>query len=322
MDSKPIVVVIPTAGRARLLERTIASLSDCELPRTFDHLSVVENGTRTGAQEVVTLASPKLKARYVYSNAKGKSAALNELLDSMSEALVIFLDDDIRVDPRLLVAYANAAIGSDGGMFLGGPFGVDYEQEPGDWLKRYLPGSACGWRLDATESQPIDTPCFLGFNWAAFASDLKRVGGFSPLYGPGSITGCPGQETEAQCRLLQAGVVGRYVPDAKVWHYVPRERCSPQWVVERSYRRGIRIGFERGSKATVAARLAPATAALAATQMAAVGTRLLPLAAPRQFAVDRYAALRRGYLRGLWLRLKHPAGSYQPRPPGGMRDTA
>lgn len=316
------MVVIPTAGRPRLLQRTIASVCDCPLPETFGHLIVVENGTRSGAKEIVAQTSPKLKARYVYSAANGKSAALNELLESLPEALIVFLDDDVRVDPGMLMAYDSAASGIGGGVFFGGPFGVDYEQEPGDWLKRYLPGSACGWRIDATESQPIDTPCFLGFNWAAFASDLKCVGGFSPLYGPGSITGCPGQETEAQCRLLQAGVVGRYVPDAKVWHYVPRERCSPQWVVERSYRRGIRIGFERGSKATVAARLAPATAALAATQMAAVGTRLLPLAAPRQFAVDRYAALRRGYLRGLWLRLKHPTGSYQPRPPGGMRDTA
>ena len=56
----------------------------------------------------------------------------------------------------------------------------------------------------------ITSPVFLGANWAAFARDLKEVGGFDPWFGPGSATGSTGQEQTMQRRLLGAGLHGRY----------------------------------------------------------------------------------------------------------------
>ena len=68
----------------------------------------------------------------------------------------------------------------------------------------------------------ITSSIFLGLNWAAFASDLKEVGGFDPRFGPGSATGSTGQETAMQRRFLAAGLHGRDVPHAEVWHWIPR----------------------------------------------------------------------------------------------------
>ena len=72
----------------------------------------------------------------------------------------------------------------------------------------------------------FDRPDFLGFNWAASASDLIRMGGFNEERGPGTVS--RGQETDMQERMLKDGMRGRYLPDALVWHYVPRARCSPE----------------------------------------------------------------------------------------------
>ena len=121
--------------------------------------------------------------------------------------------------------------------------GVDYEQEPSEWLKAYLPRSALGWCLDK-EVRTIDkSERFLGINWAAFASDLKKCGGFNPAFGPGSPTGSTGQETNMQKRLV-GGVRGIYTPNALVWHFVLKERCSSQWVLMRAYRNGVERGLE------------------------------------------------------------------------------
>lgn len=46
-----------------------------------------------------------------------------------------------------------------------------------------------------------------------------------------------------QVRLLQAGLVGRYVPGAMVWHFVPASRCSREWALTRAYRKGIAQGL-------------------------------------------------------------------------------
>ena len=172
-----------------------------------------------------------------------KCAALNRALEMLGGGLVFFADDDVRFSPQVLEEYSRAAQGVTHGCFFGGPTGVDYETAPPNWLKAYLPQSAVGWPeagrvLDLADPSQI----FLGFNWAAFADDIKQAGGFNPLRGPGSRTGVLGDESEMQQRLASRGAQKVFVPDALVWHYVPSERCSAQWALRRRYGGGLEMG--------------------------------------------------------------------------------
>ena len=47
-----------------------------------------------------------------------------------------------------------------------------------------------------------------------------------------------------QKRLLENGIKGKYVPDAKVWHFVPPERCSPEFTARRAFKWGIQGGLD------------------------------------------------------------------------------
>jgi hypothetical protein len=157
---------------------------------------------------------------------------------------VLFADDDVRFATATLSAYATAADGGDAGVFFGGPAEAEYEQAPPSWMLDYLPISARGWEW-AGDPARVDKPAFLGFNWAAFALDLKAVGGFHAGMGPGSGQGSTvGDETHIQRRMLERGLIGRYVAAARVWHYIPRERCSPQWMLDRNYRQGMARGMQ------------------------------------------------------------------------------
>src|SRR5690606_23900835 len=99
---------------------------------------------------------------------------------------------DVLVAPRTLVAYAEAAKQAAGPRFFGGPIVPDYEAEPPpDWLRAFLPRSAAGWRMDGDHITEIHQPEFIGPNFAAFAEDLMRVGGFDTLLGPGGHMASP-----------------------------------------------------------------------------------------------------------------------------------
>lgn len=237
-----LLIVIATSGRPELLRRTLASLAECRKPEIYRETLVVENGPKAGAEEVVRAFQKSLNARYLYVAQGNKSHALNAALGPLEDCLIFFTDDDVRVHPETLCAYAKAAEGVSGGLFYGGPTGVDYEREPPDWLKVYLPPSARGWGLDG-KIHSIQEPVLLGCNWAAFSIDLKAAGGFNPHVGPGAVTGSTGQETDMQRRLLGMGFQARYLPAAKVWHYVPAERCSPKWAMQRAYRKGLDSGM-------------------------------------------------------------------------------
>lgn len=229
-------VLIPTAGdRLDLLKRSLESLAKCDRPSIYRETVIIENGGKRGVEDIVRPFTASLDARYLFDPMGNKSNALNTALKSMGEGLIILLDDDVRLSPGVLQDYAKAAHGMESGLFFGGPCEVDFEVPPPAWLLPHLPSSARGWRLEP--GQVLGQRCFLGFNWAAFAGDLRRAGGFDPARGPGAAI--PSQETEMQERLRRHGNVGRYVPDALVWHYVAADRCTPQWVVKRHHRRCV-----------------------------------------------------------------------------------
>ena len=124
-------IVIATRGRAGLLERTLRSLEKCEPVADFGGTLVVENGDRSGAEDVVHRAAAPLQARYQFHPEANKSGALNAALHELQDGLVVFLDDDVRVGEGFLRAYAAAARGVTHGVFFGGPIHVEYRGPAG-----------------------------------------------------------------------------------------------------------------------------------------------------------------------------------------------
>jgi GT2 family glycosyltransferase len=243
-----LIVVIPTHNRVELLHRTLNSLSDCQLPSSYDRTIVIENGGQFGAESIVKSLPRRLNAEYVYHEQGNKSAALNSILWGVGSSLLLFFDDDIRMAPEILVAYQQAAQEYSRETFFGGPMGIDYELAPPSWLHPFLTPCARGW-----DSGPIDAfldkPLVMGCNWAAFATDLLDAGGFNAARGPGSHLNATGQERDMQRRLMARGLKIRYVANAKVWHYVPVDRCSPDWLIKRKYRNGVETGLSLAGRA-------------------------------------------------------------------------
>lgn len=248
---RPLVVVIPTYGRPALLERTLESLAAAGQPPGYAFTCIAENGgTQPEVARIVARAPASLRVRLQTMPDGNKSAALNAVLATLSNELVVFLDDDVRVAPAMLEGYAAAdEARGDRRAFFGGPMGVDYESAPPDWLRVHLPPSAVGWTWHGDPAL-VDRPEFLGCNWAARVEDLKAMGGFDPAFGPGAPTGATGQERDMQRRLLEAGYLGYFVPEAFVWHFVPRDRCSRGWALRRAFRNGVSEGLNTRNDAT------------------------------------------------------------------------
>lgn len=245
-QDESLYVVIPTHGRAELLGRTLDTLAACELPETLARVIVIENGSDQLSKTLVTSREAIPNLEYLHFEQANKSAALNHVLELLDDGLIVFFDDDVRVSPSTLSRYRRAAAEYPEQAFFGGECRVDYEREPESWIREYLPRSAVGWPLSPVESgfMPLEGfEYFIGFNWAARVQDLKQAGGFDPSRGPGAPTGSTGQETQMQRQLIAHGGRPVFVDDAVVWHYVPGERCSPRWALDRAWRTGVEKGM-------------------------------------------------------------------------------
>ena len=238
----PVTVVIPTHGRPDLLGRTLESLAACRLPTSYEELIVVENGSSAGAESLVEQMPEACRARYEYIPQANKSKALSAALEFVEDdSLTVFFDDDVRVHPNALSAYAKAGAEHGRGTFFGGPLLVDREREPPDWMIPFLPTSAQGYDLVETRMGNR----YLGANWAVFAGDIKRLGGFDAQFGPGSTSGARGQEIEMQGRMVEAGMEGVDVTGAVVWHYVPEKYVTFKWLLRRRGQGGMRKGMRK-----------------------------------------------------------------------------
>ena len=248
-SSQPLAVAIATSCRPSLLERTLNSLAECHKPASYEGAWIVENGETNGIRQLVGKYAVEHRFRYLHVAEANKSHALNTLLARAGDALLFFTDDDVRFDSHILTAYEEAATGVVEGQFYGGPLDVDYDVSPPPaWMKRMLPKTACGWSRSEDRITCLPRPRFLGPNWAAFASDLRRIGGFDTRLGPGSQANCTGDETEIQRRLSRAGAEGYYVPQAMAWHFIRSEVITEKWILERALRHGREWGIDHARR--------------------------------------------------------------------------
>jgi glucosyl-dolichyl phosphate glucuronosyltransferase len=242
----PLYVVIAAAGQPELLRRTLKSLASAAKPGSYAGVIVAENGPPCGLAAVVAEFPPANRFQHLYYPRPNKSQALNRVIDRIGDALVVFTDDDVQLSSHVLLEYAAAAAGRVRGQFYGGPIVPDYEGEPPmSWLLPLLPRSAGGWQLPVSDKIPIDKPEFIGPNMAAFAADLRAIGGFDEMLGPGKHMSSPGEDTEIQQRLLDRGIVGFYLPEAAIHHFVRRCNTTVEFALHRAERNGIYWGLSQ-----------------------------------------------------------------------------
>jgi GT2 family glycosyltransferase len=245
----PLIVLIAACGQPALLRRTLQSLAACDKPVSYAGVIVAENGPRAGLAAIVREFDSHHGFRHSYCEMPNKSLALNRALERVGDALVVFTDNDVRALPQTLRAYVEAAAGRGGNEFYGGPIIPDYEAAaPPEWLVPLLPRSAGGLRLDVKAKTQIHGPLFSGPNFAAFAADIRRVGGFDIGLGPGRHMASPGEDTEIQERLLASGGRGYYVPEAAMMHRVPAHNSTLEFAIHRAERNGIYWGISQARR--------------------------------------------------------------------------
>lgn len=230
-----IHIIIPTFQRPELLKRSLESLVNCNFPEAYKGTYVIENGPKCGVKSIVENFPQKFSLFYRYIKKANKSLAINSVVEEINNSYLILTDDDVRFSKNLIVEYYRAYETYGKKYFFGGPFGIDYEKEPEKMLLKYLPRSAKGLNLGSDEIM-IFNHGFNGINYSVHSDIYKEIGGLDKDLGPGDKTISAGQESLIQDQLISNGIYGIYLPLAKVWHYVPQNRCTADFALNRIYK--------------------------------------------------------------------------------------
>jgi len=245
-----VTVGIPTWNRAALLTQTLAALAEMRIPEELEwEVIVCDNNSTDATRAVVERAAARLPVRYCFEAAQGTSHAQNRLVAEALGRWLIFIDDDIRVEPDWLEEYVRAIRRYHEAVCFGGPIGP--------WLAQPLRGRAqylletfpwvyglanvphdCKVQAGATEL-PV------GGNMA-FRREVLVAEGFNTRQGMMGSTRIAGQETDRIRALVAQGREVWLLARPKASHYIPLERSGLGWFCRWYMGAGRRQRLRRG----------------------------------------------------------------------------
>jgi GT2 family glycosyltransferase len=221
-----VSVAVCTRNRTAHLARCLEALQALD-PAPHEIL-VVDNAPET--DDTRRLVDRCARVRYLLEPTAGLDHARNRAIASAGGDIVAFTDDDVVVDPAWARAVQQAFADPDVMAVTGLVLPFELETEAQQLFERYG-GFARGFerrwfRVGPGESASrlhLGTGKFgTGANMAFRRSVFDEIGTFDPALDVGTVTN-GGGDLEMFFRILDAGHVLMYEPNALVWHRHRRE---------------------------------------------------------------------------------------------------
>jgi glycosyltransferase involved in cell wall biosynthesis len=213
-------------------------------------LIIVNNNSKDGTNIVIEKYADILPIRYFFEEKQGKTFALNKGLSQAKGEFVVFVDDDVFVEPNWLAAYGNAANKYKEYAWFGGPVFPYWTNSKPKWLRMNTPSPLASYFTFydlGRESRPYICADKLpiGASMGLRKDVFVKIGGFREDLGPrGKVRGV-GDDTELLVRANAAGFRGYYIAEAVCWHYVDPVRFSMSEYLRYGFGRGLNQ-FQQG----------------------------------------------------------------------------
>lgn len=228
-------VVIPTYNREKLLEKTLQSIDNAQLPPNFTvEIIVVNNNCTDGTQSVIENFKSQLKNAdldLIFERKQGRSAAVNAGINRANGDLVAMIDDDIQINSDWFVEVEKIFRGRwDEIDFVGGKVLPIWEIEPPKWVTEIKDVGIC-WRDygEVEWSYTAETPIVTGGHAIFKAEIFREIGLYSEELGVKKKNFISCEDDVMFDKLSNAGKRGVYVPSLIVRHFVPAHRMTKNY---------------------------------------------------------------------------------------------
>ena len=236
-------LIIPTHNRS---ERRIAALESVirqDLPAAdWECVVVSNNSTDDTVARFGDFAAryPGLNLRLVTEDGPGVSYARNRGIAETSAPLLVFIDDDERINPGFLRAYADFFDAHPDAVVAGGRIIAEYVTGRPAWLSKYTEMPIANPMDFGDAVRPFPAGRVPGGGNMAFRrSAALRYGGFDPSLGRVGRMLIGGEENDFFERLMRGGETCWYVPGAVMWHIIPPEKLTESYFRRLCYNVGV-----------------------------------------------------------------------------------
>ncbi len=229
-----VTIVICTYNRCHLLDKTLFRLRDLDRSGCADlEIIVVNNNCSDDTDSVIQQHAENLPVRRLWEPRQGKSHAANLAVTEARGDLLLWTDDDVLVERGWLRAYVEAAQAHPQASFFGGPVEPWFETDPPAWIKRHTALIADCFAVRQEFAEPftpvaVDSVPF-GANMATRLHCFDSCA-FDVRLGPQGDTDIRAEDTTLLRTILAKGLKGVWVKEARVRHFIPKERLTERYI--------------------------------------------------------------------------------------------
>jgi GT2 family glycosyltransferase len=231
-----ISVVVPTYNRVARLRHVIGALEQQQYPADAYEVIVVSDGSSDGTHAYLEALRSPMRLRWFSQSNRGPAAARNAGVERAAGELIVFIDDDVVPESRLLAEHVRAHREADREVAVLGPLlspdgyvmapWARWEQEM--LMKQYRAMLRGDW-------QPSPRQFYTG-NASLRRSQILAAGGFDENFRRA-------EDVELAYRLAARGLGFVFTMKAAGAHYV-----------ERSYRSWLEAAYTYGRNDVIFAR--------------------------------------------------------------------
>ena len=236
-------LIIPTHNRSERLIAALESVIRQDLPAAdWECVVVSNNSTDDTVARFGDFAAryPGLNLRLVTEDGPGVSYARNRGIAETSAPLLVFIDDDERINPGFLRAYADFFDAHPDAVVAGGRIIAEYPTGRPDWMSKYVEMPIANPMDFGDAVRPFPAGRVPGGGNMAFRrSAALRYGGFDPSLGRVGRMLIGGEENDFFERLMRGGETCWYVPGAVMWHIIPPEKLTESYFRRLCYNVGV-----------------------------------------------------------------------------------
>ncbi len=234
---KKFSIIIPTHNRPVLLGELLESLVIQEFnPDELEILIIDNNSTNDVKKQLHEFIKehPQFSfIKYIKEPREGMVYAWNRGIKEAEGEFLVFLDDDVTLHQDYLKILFNDFQSPIQNITGGGHISPVFESQKPAWINKFIMPVFAEINLGQRSKFPKNKYPF-GTNMLISKDVFDKVGGFKENLFDKKEDFIPGLlESEFFKRVRKAGIPVYYFHDLVVWHFIPQEKLSKNYVKER-----------------------------------------------------------------------------------------
>ena len=236
-------VILCTYNRDKYIYNVLQSIADNDFAKSEYEVVLVNNNSTDRTEEECRrfqADNPEVTFRYFVETSQGLSYARNCGIRNAQGDLLVYVDDDARVNPEYLRTYAGFFAAHPDIDAAGGPILPVYETEEPSWMSHYTRQLITGRLYLGDKQREFPAGAYPGGGNACYRKRVfDRVGLFNVELGRKGNSLIGAEEKDLFDKMTSLHIRFFYLPTAILYHIIPEKKLTQDYFDRLTYSIGV-----------------------------------------------------------------------------------